>query len=184
MSDAIEIQKWMRSATDAVWDGFFGSLPKIMDTIGTRASNLLAQRGVVWAKPSDRKTSLVNAIKGIENYLDKTVNAETEMSITRDIKLPYGSLVEGGGDTKVTSGVINKMYALYQETLDKKYLYAFVSYKFGKKKGVGVIARQAKPFIQPILDMYDEESLARDVIPFVVDRVSRIPNMEVTLGNK
>lgn len=174
-----DIQQWMRSLTDSVWDGFFGSLPKIMDTIGNRSSALLTGRGYKWFKNTPQNR-LANAVAGKGGSSDKTIQSQESMSIERSLASLYGNTLEFGNAKITTQNIESRakvMWRLYYDSgKDIRYKLAALSKK-------PTWNHPAYPFIQPVFDGYDEDSLSKDVLPFVVDRINRIPNKEFVIGD-
>lgn len=165
--------EWIGTIRRGIWESFSSSAPEIVDDIGRRAAQIVKQKTGKWGKPTGR---LANALEGKDNYSESLSKTDTEIVAERTIDLPYAWAIEKGNFyTNVTPAVRGRMLRLFKETKDPKYIKAFLSKKtkwFHK----------AYPYLEPAIQQTEIGTLVNIFEKHFVKELSKIPNMEITLG--
>lgn len=177
MSD--DITKWMDDIREGTWTAFGKSSKDIMDTWGFIMATSLRTGGSAYpvSKLGQRSGRLGDALMGIKDSEDDGRQEDNVIVYQRTIKVPYADISDKGGDVKITERMRGYLLAQYMDTKDKKYAYM----AFSKD---GMLHHKAFNYAQEATNKIDSSIIAEKVMPHVINELNKIPNLEVTIGNK
>jgi len=180
MSD--DVTKWMSDIREGVWTAFKSSSKDVMSVWTSMMVANMKSGGNSYPSTlpiSIGEGDLSQALLGNRLSVDEFSSPADEIMYQRRVLVPYAGVSEYGGQTNATPQSRKAMFA----KLKKMGKYVREEANIGRGMKIR-FDHKAFKFVEKANEEISANQLEEAIMPHVINELNKIPNIEVTIGNK
>lgn len=177
-----DVAKWMNDIREGIWTAFGKSSKDVMNVWTSRMVSNMKSGGNSYPStlPIGRNSGdLSDALQGKALSADEYSSPQDQIMYERRVLVPYAGISEYGGQVNATPQSRKAMFAKL------KRMGKYVREEANIGQGMKIkFDHKAFKFVESSINEFSASELEQAVTPHILNELNKIPNLEITIGNK